>query len=152
MEKNWKAGHISFLNVPHVGDYNYFKEMSLKTVKVNKSDLIRTVRDNRDIHYQEYEETKAEYLEAVKTALDKVAEKVHKDNEVDLTELYDLPKPVSHVDAYDQVLSLLEWEVEAEISLDANEFRNYVLDEWGWKQEMEYTKSSLSLYNTGVNI
>jgi hypothetical protein len=122
------------------------RKMSLRTVTVDKAKLIETVEKNKEFHAKEYEETWAEYVKAIRKALDVVAEQA-RDNVVNLAELNSLPKPRSYVDDYEEALEILRWEVGEQVELDRDEFKNYVLDDWNWKAGFETSKSTLAAYN-----
>lgn len=122
------------------------RKMSLQEVTVDKKQLIETVEKNKEIHAHDFEDTWEEYIKAFKKALDVVAEHLSK-NEVDTSELNKLPKPKSYVDSYEETLELLRWEVNEQITLNRDEFQNYVLDNWHWKANFESSKSTLSAYN-----
>lgn len=50
--------------------------------------------------------------------------------------------PVSHIAEYDRVLDMLGMTTESEVTLDAEEFGQYVRDEWDWSQEFAATTSN----------
>jgi hypothetical protein len=111
----------------------------MKLVKVRTQELLAKVRANRDTHVTDYEESivgwRAERAEvAAKVA--KLAKKAIDDHstEVVVYQLSSLQKPQSHVKDYDRVIGMLEMSVEEELEITAQEFSQYVQDEWSWRE------------------
>jgi len=115
--------------------------VDLDTVRINKAKLIEVIEYNKANHLKEYKEAKEGYAEEFTRQLN---EKLEMLNEGEIPSVYfeNLPKPESHVGEYETALSMLSYSVDEEIELSADAFRNYVLDDWGWKHSFSTTLSN----------
>ena len=118
----------------------------MQTVTLDKGELTDILKINRKKHVAEFKEAEDSYRKAAvdwfKTQLAEAKGKRHFDIYFD-----DETPPVSHVDAYDQILEELEMEVNPEVKLTSSEFNTYVRDNWGWQSDF---KKSAVYYNTVV--
>lgn len=103
----------------------------MRTVRINKGDLVNTLIKNRNAH-------KAEYEEAVKGYCTKMVEFLKEKagllamgypHEVIVS---DFP-PENHTDDYNRALKMLEMSVDSTVELTEVEFRQLVEDEWNWR-------------------
>lgn len=108
----------------------------MRSVKLNKAELLSIVNKNAITHAEEYEEAFNDYKVAVlKIAKDnlKIA------NSGDLAKLATLKsfpnKPVSYSDSYKRAIRMLELSVDDVIELEEDIFNQLVLDEWSWKHQ-----------------
>ena len=118
----------------------------MRSVKVEKLELLGIVRDNKKKHVKEFDEAVKDYKKA--------ALKVAKEH-VDLAKTGDLDqiakirampqRPTSYEKDYDRAIRMLELSVEDTIELEEDIFNQLVLDEWTWKNA--FTASS-ALYKT----
>lgn len=118
----------------------------MRTVNLNKIELLDIVRKNKDEHIKQYAESVTDYKAAVV--------KITKDN-VKLANTGDLDKiakiksipqrPASYEDAYERAIRMLELSVDETIELEEHIFNQLVLDEWSWKQNFV---ASSALYKT----
>jgi len=53
-----------------------------------------------------------------------------------------LPVPVDHTLEYDRVIKMIELDTREEITLNENEFAQFVMDDWQWKREWVGTVSN----------
>lgn len=115
----------------------------MKTVKVSKDELIKKITENRDSHKKLLEEALEGYQ---KLAVKKLESKIRavKAGKKVRSITFDIPQDYSK--DYDRALKMLEMSVDKEIELDQNEFRQYVMDEWGWKQQflMSYASNNVN--------
>ncbi len=119
---------------------------AMRSVKVNKFELLGILASNRETHVTTYEEAVVDY----KTAALKIAQ----DN-LELAKTTDLDKiskmkavpsaPVSYADNYDRAIRMLQLSVDDVIELEEDIFNQLVLDEWNWKHQFTV---SASLYKT----
>ena len=120
----------------------------MKTVKINKIQLLQILRDNKEKHLTDYEESVEDYVVlALKIAKDNL--KVAKICDLDqLKRNRSLPNPpICFEDTYNRNIRMLELSVDDVIELEEQLFNQLVLDEWAWKQA--FTTSSLS-YKAGL--
>lgn len=110
----------------------------MKTVRVNKDNLMRILAENMVTHVQDYELAWEGYRKAVisnaEALLDR-AKNVKKNKPVQL--YINLEMPVNHEDDYVRAMEMCEWEVGTEVELSEGEFSQFVQDDWGWKQLFE---------------
>ena len=112
----------------------------MRNVKINKNELLKIVRENRDKHAAAYdvmvEDYKAGMLKMAKNNL-----AIAKSG--DLTKFKEIQmfiqSPEHHLDNYDRSIRMLELSVEEVIDLQQEEFSNLVLDEWSWKRAFAAT-------------
>lgn len=118
----------------------------MRSVKVEKNELLGIVRDNKKKHVKEFDESVKDYKKA--------ALKVAKEH-VDLAKTGDLEqiakirampqRPASYEKDYDRAIRMLELSVEDTIELEEDIFNQLVLDEWHWKNQFV---ASGALYKT----
>lgn len=104
----------------------------MDTVKVNKDKLREIVQKNRDNHralferaFEGYKRTCIEILETNLAAF-----KAGKAARMYLVE----NPPEDHTKDYDRVILMLAMNIEEEISLSADDFSHYAMDDWQWKE------------------
>jgi hypothetical protein len=119
------------------------KGVTMKTVNVSQEQLLADLVKNRKKHAKEYELAAKEYKEAARVAVEKLLEKIVSGKPFKL--YISIPEPVSHVSDYDCTIQMVEMSVDRIIELTELEFRQYVLDEWQWRDEL---KNSRMLYNS----
>lgn len=107
----------------------------MKTVKMNRKNLLDIVKANAKKHQEEYLEAVQDY----KVLVAKLAKANLKlANTGDLTEIEKMKKipsaPVAYADNYSRAIRMLELSVEDTIDVEEHIFNQLVLDEWGWKQ------------------
>lgn len=105
----------------------------MRTITVNKDELLIKLRANRENHVAEYEEAKANYRDKVVAALKERAMDIQKGGDVNIR--FDLPEPRSFADQYDDAIAMLEWHQDDEIDLDHGEFQQFVQNQWHWSQQ-----------------
>lgn len=107
----------------------------MKSVKINKSELLTIVRDNKTKHVAEALEAVTDYKDAVlKICQDNL--KLAKSGDLEkIQNIQHIPsKPTSYEADYSNAIRMLELSVEDVIELDENEFKQLVQDEWTWKR------------------
>ena len=97
-----------------------------RTITVRKDELIAKIKENKELHIQEYEKAVVAYKEE---ALKQLAKQTERVEEGALDAKLELVEPVNNAENYDKVVSMFEWEVNDEVELTQDEFKEYVLDE-----------------------
>ena len=118
----------------------------MRSVKINKKELLLIVRENKQKHVKEYNESVEDYKSAaVKVAAEHV--ELAKTGELSkIAKIKAMPSaPVSYEKEYDRAIRMLELSVEKEIEVEEDVFNQLVLDEWAWKHQFV---ASASLYKT----
>lgn len=106
----------------------------MRSVKVNKAELMKILQDNKKKHIKEYEESVKDYKKAaLKVAKEHV--EFAKSGELDqIARIKAMPsKPVSYEDSYNRAIRMMELSVDDVIELEEQIFNQLVLDEWMWK-------------------
>ncbi len=105
----------------------------LKTVLVDKAQLIETVKENRADHREGFDEAMIGYKAKAIELLNEHIERI-KANAPEMVSVH-LAMPSDHSAEYDRVIEMLLWSQDDQLELSDIEFSEYVMDEWGWKQE-----------------
>ena len=103
----------------------------MKKVTINQNELLAILRENRDTHEADYKDAYEGYLVTCGETLMRYLEEF-KAGERETVQWTEFP-PQSQVKDYDRVIRMLELSVDNEIELTADEFANYVQDDWAWK-------------------
>jgi hypothetical protein len=119
----------------------------MKEVRVNKNDLLKIVKENREKHIKEYKEAVEGYKEAALDQIEKgmarlraQVEGLKKGQMIALAHItFDLQVPCNYQDDYDQIIQMLEMSVDESIVLSKQEHLQYVMDKWQWKGSFENT-------------
>jgi len=90
----------------------------MKSVKINKDELLGIVKNNRSKHIDEFVEAVEDY----KSFLDQFKNLK-----------YTPAAPKSYENSYDKAIRMLELSVEDVIEIDDTTFNQLVLDDWNWK-------------------
>lgn len=114
----------------------------MNTVKVAVSDLLRTLYINRDKHIQEFNDAMVGYREALVNELQEKL--ILAQTGKDINHNIKTVRPVSYEDSYNEAIAMMEWTVDKEVELDRMEFKQYVQDEWTWKNAFSLTASMYS--------
>lgn len=118
----------------------------METVKLNKGDLLKIVRENKETHVNEFNESVEDYKAAV-LVVAKNNLKAAKTGEVEKFKFESFPaKPVSHENEYNRAIRMLELSVDEEITLQEHEFQQLVLDEWTWKHQFATANATYKSY------
>lgn len=114
--------------------------VGLGVVLVKKDALVEKIRENHAQHIATYEEALVGYRRVAEEKI-AVALEVFRAGG-DWVAPY-LPLPEDHRRDYELVLAQLEMEQESDLLLSAQEFRQYALDEWGWKDAFNRTTQGM---------
>lgn len=104
----------------------------MNTVKVAVSDLLKHLKKNRDSHVKEYAEAMVGYRETLVKELKLMTKKATAGEDIEL--IVRVVRPENYEQSYTEAIEMLEWTVEKEVELDRHQFKQYVQDEWSWKQ------------------
>ena len=106
----------------------------MKQVTVSKPALMETVTRNRLAHTELYEQAMQGYWETLAAELRDllIGAQDHDDEYVYHVRSH---PPESHAEDYDRVIGMLSMSVDDTITLTAEEFAQYVMDQWHWKQD-----------------
>lgn len=118
----------------------------MHSVKVNRFELLNIVRENKEKHIREYNESVEDFKAvAVKIATSNL-ELANTGDLAKISRIKSTPQPpVSHEKEYERAIRMLELSVEEVIEVEQDVFNQLVLDEWSWKNAFV---ASASLYKS----
>ncbi len=99
----------------------------MNTITVKKADLLRIIKENRNKHHAVFIEALDGYKLAVIKALEESLDDARKGKRVKFSRIT-LVQPME----YDQTIGMLEADIDAEVKVTRDEYRQYVLDKWHW--------------------
>ena len=120
----------------------------MKKVTVKQDELLGILRENRETHKTDYEDAYKGYLETCGEKLMELLEEF-KAGEREIVQWTEFP-PQSQVKDYDRVIRMLELSVDSEIELAADEFANFVQDDWHWKDNWTISNSAYLTKTRGI--
>lgn len=103
----------------------------MKTV-IEKNKLLDIIKTNREEHIDTYSAAVVAYAEKGVDLLERLIKKL-KAGEI-IRNYLELPAPEDHTDEYDRAIRMLELDSRDAIELNEQEFRQFVQDDWDWKQ------------------
>lgn len=112
----------------------------MKKVKVDRFALLDIVKKNRAKHEKTYQDGVSVYRKELAEKLEEMLADAKAGK--DVAHAVNLCKPSDHLEAYDQIISMLELSLDEEIELDAVEFSRYVMDKWEWMSEFHRSTGS----------
>lgn len=112
----------------------------MRTVTVNRDELLDRVRENRDKHRSVFEAAMDGYRKAAIEELDRAISDARSGRKI--MRHLSLIEPVDKTKDYDRVIDMLEMSTDEEITLEQNEFACYVRDEWAWRDQFLAANSS----------
>jgi hypothetical protein len=118
----------------------------MRSVKIDKKKLLAIVRENKQKHILEYNESVKDFKElAIRIATTNL--EIANTGELDkISRIKTIPQsPTSHEKEYERAIRMLELSVEKEIEVEEDIFNQLVLDEWAWKHQFV---ASASLYKS----
>ena len=107
--------------------------MNQITIYVEKARLLSALKENREKHGAAYEKAKAGYLKLAQRRLNEWLERLMNGELLDRAFL-EAP-PDDHTGDYDDVIQMMEWSQNDSIELTQGQFKQYVMDDWGWKDQ-----------------
>ena len=114
----------------------------MKTVTVEKSELIKRVEKNRHDHRKIFEEAVEGYKKEAVKLLERHIKKILGGG---LERVYiSLPEPEDHTADYDRVLEMLKMHIDEAVDIDEESFASYVMDDWSWKRQFLQTNAAYS--------
>lgn len=117
---------------------------TMGNVRINKIDVLKKLKENRDKHASDYETSMNGYKAALKKAVAVLARKLRKDESFDVNGVIQLAKPQSYLKDYDRAIRMLEMSCDETVVLEQADFDRYILDEWHWKAGFNVLNSTYS--------
>jgi hypothetical protein len=103
----------------------------VQTIKVDKDQLIKTLKKNRKKHREMFLKAQDVYRVKMIEELDRALDEAK--NGGTIRRAFSLPVPEDHTEDFDTIVQMLEWDKGKSVELTQSEFRTYVENEWGWQ-------------------
>lgn len=103
----------------------------LDKLTFDKSEILETLRTNRDEHREIFLEALAGYEARMQEELQRRLEDLKNHRPVD--QIISLEVPQDHTSEYDTVISMLERSKDEYITLSMSHYNCYVMDNWSWR-------------------
>ena len=118
----------------------------MRSVKIDKKKLLAIVRENKEKHVAEYNESVTDFKDLAIRIATKNLEIANTGDLDKISRIKTIPQaPTSHEKEYERAIRMLELSVEKEIEVEEDIFNQLVLDEWAWKHQFV---ASASLYKS----
>ena len=111
----------------------------MKSVTVKKIELLTLLKENKEKHVEQVAKAEVGYWVEVAEAKDKLTRLVAKLEVQHLT--IHITKPESHIVDYETAIKMLEMHQGDTIEIDKEEFENFALDKWDWKERWSMSNS-----------
>jgi len=106
----------------------------MNAIKMNRLELLKIVKENREKHAAEFLESVADYKVAVLKLTKENLRLAKTEDLKEIAKIKHLPAaPTSYEDNYKRAERMLELSVEEIIEVEEDVFNQLVLDEWHWK-------------------
>jgi hypothetical protein len=115
------------------GETMAFGDFGKSEVTVKKSDLLEKMKANLSKHRAMFLEAQEGYRDAVIKELDAMLKEACDGKTI--RRLVELEEPQDHSDEYETNIAMLEWSVSDTLSISQLQFKNFVLDKWGWSEQ-----------------
>ena len=118
------------------------KRNVMHSINMNREELLAIVRENKEKHITDYNESVEDY----KNAVVKIAElnvKIANSGNINEMTFKSFPiAPNSYVNEYVKAIRMLELSVDDVIEVEEDVFNQLVLDEWAWKKSFMLSAST----------
>jgi len=111
----------------------------MKSVTVKKVELLTLLKENKEKHLKQVEKAEVGYWVEVAEAKDKLTRLSAKMEPQSLT--LHIIKPESHIADYETAIKMLEMHQGNTIEIGKEEFENFALDTWDWKERWSMSNS-----------
>lgn len=104
----------------------------MRTVRVNKGDLVNALTENRKKHKEEFDKACQGYRADMLAFMAEKSRLIEAGQNIPVI-VEDTP-PKDHTEDYNVALKMLEMEVNSVVELTHEEFRHMILDDWAWRR------------------
>lgn len=103
------------------------------TITVDLNELLTRLKENRAGHAQAYAKAWEGYMKVTREELEDKLARIKAGKPID--RFLGGSPPEDHTKDYDVVIEMLVMSVGNTLSLTQGQFRQYVQDDWGWKEQ-----------------
>lgn len=114
----------------------------MNEARVDRLNLLEVIKKNRAKHKEIVDDVFTNYRKRVIEELDK-ALVLAKSGKQLITNIQ-LIQPMDMTETYDRAIGMLEMCLDESVSLDTDEYDNYVLDKWDWSRQFSSSSASYS--------
>lgn len=118
-------------------------QQAMSAITVEKAQLLTKLMENREKHQQAYREALEGYLIQQREELE--AKLLDLSGGRVIGQYLKHTPPEDHTKDYDEAIDMLQWATGDEVDLNHGQFRAFVRDDWGWKQDWQASNSSYRL-------
>lgn len=111
----------------------------MNKITVNKSELLDALRQNRKEHRATFERALEGYRKEVIRLLENAIEDAKAGRRVQRH--INIVEPIDQTSDYDRVIRMLQMSVDEKVELTEQQFAQYVMDDWSWKQQFTASTS-----------
>lgn len=114
----------------------------MENIQVTKTKLLAKLKENRAEHRKIFEEALEGYRKRVIQEFARRLDDARKGRSIDVS--IRITQPVDHTDDYDNAIAMLEMDLGKTVTLAEHDFRQYVMDQWGWSDNFYLSNSAYS--------
>ena len=114
----------------------------MDSIRISVAKLRETVRANRDNHRAIYEESFKKYRDMAIAELERMLADAKAGKKIRRS--VHLTPPMNQTKDYDRVLKMLDMTTDDVVELSEDDFAQYVMDEWRWKEQFTQVNSTYS--------
>jgi hypothetical protein len=114
----------------------------MREITVDKDALLTALRTNRANHQQAYGEAVQRYRELAVNWYRDQAVLVEQGRTPVRVMPQRLPEPENHAEDYDTAIMMYQWETGDTVTIDQNDFAQFIQDNWGWTGRFASTTAS----------
>ncbi len=115
---------------------------SMQNIRVQKSQLLEKLKENRKNHRKVFEEALEGYRKEVISVLEQKLEDARHGKRV--THYIELAEPMDQTKDYNRAIQMLEMSIDNTMEITQSEFAQYVMDDWAWKDQFLTCNSAYS--------
>lgn len=104
----------------------------MEAITVDRLELIKTLKANRDEHREMFEEALGVYRERVVEELERHLDDAKNGRKISRS--IGLVEPRDYTDEYSRVIAMLEWDKNPTVQVSEHDFGRYVLNDWEWRE------------------
>lgn len=114
----------------------------MDNIKVDKVELLKTIRKNREDHARDYTEAVTIYREKAVKAIEQMLENAKNGH---IVHSIDVVRPKEFLKDYDRAIEMVRMSVDTQIELSYQDFDQWVMNNWTWQESF---KNSTGFYKT----
>ena len=112
----------------------------MKEITVDKTKLLKKLRENRTSHRETFLKAQVGYRKQVIKILDNYLMAARNNQKIET--LIDLIAPIDMTEEYDVAIEMLTEHVDDTITMTNTEYKCYAMDKWSWQRSVGTTNSS----------